>query len=352
MYALDNGIFAGWSRTGTTFNVWTTGTGLADVCRFFTTYFAPKSSHFYTAIASECALVKNDPVWQYEKLAFKVALPLANGSCPVGVPLYRLYNDGKTGAPNHRYTTSLSVRQQMISQGFVAEDANTTCVATAGTAPTPTVATAEGLWEGYTSTSRAAAAIILDDGTYYVLYSTQASDSTIAGVVQGTGISSNGSFTSSNARDFNFEGSGVTSGSVSAQFVPKNSMAGTLASSLGMATFTATYNPDYDHPASLAQLAGQYSGQAMVSAGIQTASLTINAAGQISGSGQDCSFTGNATPRGSVNVFNLSVTFGGGNCLFGTSTLYGLAYYAQSGVLYAITPNAARTDGVLFVGHK
>lgn len=62
--AIDSGIFAGWSRTGATFNVWTSGAGLADVCRFFTTYFAPKGSHFYTAIASECEVVKKNPIWQ------------------------------------------------------------------------------------------------------------------------------------------------------------------------------------------------------------------------------------------------------------------------------------------------
>jgi hypothetical protein len=126
---LDSGATAGWTRTGQTFSVWTTGTGLADVCRFFTTFFAPKSSHFYTAIAVECEVLKLGEVWQYEKLAFKIALPSPDGRCLVGIPLYRLYNDGRTGAPNHRYTTSLAIRSEMISQGFVPEDANTVCVA-------------------------------------------------------------------------------------------------------------------------------------------------------------------------------------------------------------------------------
>jgi hypothetical protein len=125
---LDSGVFAGWARTGQTFNVWTSGTGLADVCRFFTTYFAPKSSHFYTANGAECALVGQNPVWQYEKISFLVALPGAGGNCPVGVKLYRLYNNGQTGAPNHRYTTSLAIRAQMIAQGFSPEDDNIWCV--------------------------------------------------------------------------------------------------------------------------------------------------------------------------------------------------------------------------------
>jgi hypothetical protein len=125
---LDSGVFAGWARTGQTFNVWTSGTGLAEVCRFFTTYFAPKSSHFYTANGAECALVGQNPVWQYEKISFLVALPGAGGNCPVGIKLYRLYNNGQTGAPNHRYTTSLAIRAKMIAQGFSPEDDNIWCV--------------------------------------------------------------------------------------------------------------------------------------------------------------------------------------------------------------------------------
>jgi hypothetical protein len=125
---LDSGVFAGWARTGQTFNVWTSGTGLAEVCRFFTTYFAPKSSHFYTANGAECAQVGQNPVWQYEKISFLVALPDAGGNCPVGIKLYRLYNNGQTGAPNHRYTTSLAIRAQMIAQGFSPEDDNIWCV--------------------------------------------------------------------------------------------------------------------------------------------------------------------------------------------------------------------------------
>jgi hypothetical protein len=37
------------------------------------------------------------------------------------VPLYRLYNDGQTGAPNHRYTTRATIRSQMVALGWVPE---------------------------------------------------------------------------------------------------------------------------------------------------------------------------------------------------------------------------------------
>lgn len=118
--ALDQGYFAGWARTGQSWNVWKEGGGLKDVCRFFTVTFAPKSSHFYTANPAECALVKKNPDWQYEKIAFRVSA-LENGACPIGIPLYRTYNMGMTGAPNHRYTTSIAIRNEMIARGYYDE---------------------------------------------------------------------------------------------------------------------------------------------------------------------------------------------------------------------------------------
>jgi len=116
---LDNGTFAGWARTGKQFKAWTSsGTGLAPVCRFFTNYidFAPKSSHFYTPDAPECTVVQANKVWQYEGQVFYTQSPSVTGVCPANtVPVYRMYNNGQSGAPNHRYTTDLSVRAEMIA---------------------------------------------------------------------------------------------------------------------------------------------------------------------------------------------------------------------------------------------
>jgi len=120
---LDNGTFAGWTRTGKAFNVFVTGTpDTAEVCRFFSTSFAPKSSHFYTPFAPECATVKQNPNWSFEAAVFNMALPYADGSCPGGtVPLYRIYNDGMGAAPNHRYTTDFDVFGNMVNLGWKPE---------------------------------------------------------------------------------------------------------------------------------------------------------------------------------------------------------------------------------------
>lgn len=123
---LDAGVFYGWARTGEGFRVGipdARGRGFVPVCRFFGVGFAPLSSHFYTPYPNECDIVKADPKWLYEKIAFGLALPdAATHGCPPGArPLYRLWNRNLGGAPNHRYTTSALTFDEMIGQGWIFE---------------------------------------------------------------------------------------------------------------------------------------------------------------------------------------------------------------------------------------
>jgi hypothetical protein len=119
---LDAGAFAGWKRTGFEIPSYAAGSRGATVCRFFSAAFAPKSSHFYTASASECDAVKGNPNWQFEGSVFNIDVPTPDGACMDGtVPVYRAYNNGQGGAPNHRYTTSLTVRDEMLALGWVPE---------------------------------------------------------------------------------------------------------------------------------------------------------------------------------------------------------------------------------------
>lgn len=122
--ALDSGTIGGWVRTGHAFYVDAIGTaGASSVCRFWSAQtFAPKSSHFYTASREECATVKENPDWSFEGEVFAVRTPYLGVLCGDGaMPLYRLYNSGNGGAPNHRYTTSPSARADMVLQGWVPE---------------------------------------------------------------------------------------------------------------------------------------------------------------------------------------------------------------------------------------
>ncbi len=137
---LDGGAFGGaWKRTGNAFPAWDVNgapAGTVSACRFFGTdqYRADGSrigpnSHFYTADPAECAFVKTAyqsvaangvsyPAWTYESNAFAAILPVV-GACPAGTqPLYRTYNDGARGDPNHRYSLNVGQLQGMPGWTF------------------------------------------------------------------------------------------------------------------------------------------------------------------------------------------------------------------------------------------
>jgi len=119
--------FQDWSRTGKSFNAYANASapaGSAAICRFFNDHFAPKSSHFYAAHGYGCeATLAQFPDWRLEddKL-FNAMLPSAAGACPAGtVPLYRVYNQGQGGAPNHRFVTTPADVALMVAKGYVSE---------------------------------------------------------------------------------------------------------------------------------------------------------------------------------------------------------------------------------------
>jgi N-acetylneuraminic acid mutarotase len=143
--ALDSGRIPGWKRTGYGFSAWITRAfdplggfsappNLLDVCRL---YIPPVDgdSHFFSASAAECAAAQaRYPEFVFETAsAFLATLPDMNtGACPAGqTPVYRVWN-GRADS-NHRYTTSLDVRNQMKARGYIAEgygpDAVAMCVA-------------------------------------------------------------------------------------------------------------------------------------------------------------------------------------------------------------------------------
>jgi len=219
------------------------------------------------------------------------------------------------------------------------------------------VASATGLFNGTTTSGRSVTGVVLGDGTYYVLYSTTTNPNVIGGVVQGSGTTSANSFTSSNAKDFNLEGLGALNATVAANFVTKTSLSGSVtysAPGITETSFTTTYNADFEVAPSLSTIAGTYTGQALVSAGSQAATVTISATGALSGSGASgCALTGTVSPRSDGNVYDFSMTFGSTNCVFANQTFTGISYYnSVTKKIIAAAPNATRTDGALFVGTK
>lgn len=130
--ALESRVFSGWAPVNEQgvwypmpdwerFGFWRSGDGMTPVCRFFSVAFAPKSSHFYTADSAECQRVQANPDWIYEGVVGYVLPASPAGECAKGVPLFRLYNAGRGGAPSHRYVTQAFTRDAMTYVGWVNE---------------------------------------------------------------------------------------------------------------------------------------------------------------------------------------------------------------------------------------
>ena len=130
---LDIGVYAGWARTGLSFLTYgsaasAVGTSAGPVCRF---YIPPQhgDSHFFSADPVECVIaanaIKTNPDFsgyvEETPNAFYIDLPdKSTGVCPANTtPVYRLWNH--LAATNHRYTTSVVAKDQMITNGWVAE---------------------------------------------------------------------------------------------------------------------------------------------------------------------------------------------------------------------------------------
>jgi len=127
---LDSGVISGWSRTGESFQAYQPGVAgsvspvVVPVCRYYGRPEFQLDTHFFSAFRFECdAILRLWPSQWIEETseAFGATVPFeSDGSCRPGtVPVYRLFN-GKTDV-NHRYTTSLTLRSEMVESGWISE---------------------------------------------------------------------------------------------------------------------------------------------------------------------------------------------------------------------------------------
>lgn len=126
--ALDRGVFSGWRRTGESFNAMRsdagTGASYVPMCRFYGRPERGLDSHFYSASLDECDAVAAgyDGAWVRESddAFYVVRANETTGACPEGTrPVYRLWNARFDS--NHRYTTSPTIKAEMIERGYVPE---------------------------------------------------------------------------------------------------------------------------------------------------------------------------------------------------------------------------------------
>ncbi|HVO88691.1 MAG TPA: DUF1800 family protein [Casimicrobiaceae bacterium] len=121
---LDQGIVVpGWARTGVSWNAWKNAADSATavpVCRFFGTPNVGPNSHFYTADANECALVKQNPDWTFEAIAFYIDTPQSGACATKTEPIYRSFHPGaQVSESNHRFLPDLTMHQKMAGSSVL-----------------------------------------------------------------------------------------------------------------------------------------------------------------------------------------------------------------------------------------
>ena len=97
------------------------------------------------------------------------------------------------------YTLTLggvAIDQTKTIERFVFRAPGTMCAEAGGG-----VETAEGIWRGTTNQGQAVTIVILDDGTFYIVFSAQGT-TTEAGVLHGSGSSVNGVFTAASVKEY------------------------------------------------------------------------------------------------------------------------------------------------------
>jgi hypothetical protein len=147
--ALDSGAFTGWWRTGQRYQVDTApAEGLVPVCRFYTSAYAGKASHFYTASESECARVKTLPDWIYEGVAFYSRMADTEGNCGEGsAAIHRMFNNGRGGAPNHAYVADTAKRKALAAAGWLPEQVAFCAPLAAGDALAKMLSLDKSVWD-------------------------------------------------------------------------------------------------------------------------------------------------------------------------------------------------------------
>lgn len=235
------------------------------------------------------------------------------------------------------------------------------CGGGGGDAPTATpIASFDGYYQGTASTGKQFQLLALENGQFYSLVGTTDAQGVfqVTSLVEGRGTSTNSTFVTSSVKEFTSTGQ-VLSESLSATYVPKTSVAGTLTYSNSSVTFNGTApasnNYNYDTAATLSAVSGNWSGSSLYGEG---QAFSISTTGTINGtSAQGCKYTGTASPRASgKNVLDVTVLFGPSPCALPgqTGSGGGVATVLANGrqqLLIAIT-NTDRSAGMVVFAQR
>ena len=208
------------------------------------------------------------------------------------------------------------------------------------------------MWRATTSTGRSGRFVLLDGGRFYFLYSAMNRPTVLGGAVTAVASLSAANTITSTAADFNWEGLPSALTTLSASLDAQRNLNGSLSydDSSRNLSFTSIYEAPSASMVSLGDVAGTYVN------GDRSMTLVVSASGALSGTAfsSSCRFTGGVTQTlNYTSLLHLSLTFQGGSCALGTSTVTGIAAYdASQRQLVGIALDSTGTSASLFQAAK
>lgn len=217
----------------------------------------------------------------------------------------------------------------------------------------------QGAYTGTTANGVAFDTLFLDGGRFYVIYGNRDGIDgplLVNGFIEGNGTSSNGSFTSTNVKDFSDNTN--TPATVSISYGTGTGITGNLtintatpvSDSFSAVPVTSGYA--YGTAAKLSDITGSWQ---LTAVSGETVSVTVATTGNLTANSSGCSITGTVKPRASGrNVFDVSLTFGPAPCAQPNETATGsaISYLLPDGrrQLVMVGTNTARTAGSALFG--
>lgn len=213
-----------------------------------------------------------------------------------------------------------------------------------------------GLYRGLTSSGRTFDSLVLDDNSFYAIYSQANNPLVAAGAIQGTVRTDKADFTITDAVDFNLEGLGTRPVGVTGTYGEKQFLKGLIAyppSTQGV-SFSANYSADFEVAPQLSTVAGRYAGTSAIPGGAETITLDIDNNGNIAGrASSGCVFSGAIKPRTSGNAYTVTIAFGAAPCRFPGAQVNGISYFDRTSKLaYTIASLPGQTASFIAISAK
>lgn len=219
-----------------------------------------------------------------------------------------------------------------------------------------------GLYKGISSDGRAVTSLVLDDHSFYTVYSAINSPAIVGGAVHGTARTTGapgtngGNFTSTDAVGTSADITGKQLAAVTGTYGTKQFLKGGI-SYAGFAqsiSFSANYNENFELTAGMSAIAGNYSGSYAMGMGAEAATFEISSNGAISGrSAGGCTFSGTVQQGASDRPYAVTVTFGGSPCRLPGATASGISYFDRtSNTLYAVGSISGQNTEMVAIGTK